>query len=74
MDPTFPDVVGEWAADAIDDRARVWTITRSTEGRIEERLDDSFLATLGRAESIEELVDAVARAAGALEIAETRIW
>jgi hypothetical protein len=62
MDPAFPDLVGEWADEQIDDRARVWVVTRGPDGRLEERLDPTLLA------------DALTVAEGLREIAATRVW
>ena len=62
MDPAFPDLVGEWAEEEIDDRARVWTITRGADGRLEERLDPTLMA------------DALVVAEGLRDIAATRLW
>jgi hypothetical protein len=74
MDPAFPDVVGEWAAEQIDDRAKVWTVSKGTDGRLEERLDKSFLARLEQAETPEEIAEAILAAAAERQIAETRVW
>ena len=74
MDPAFPDIVGQRAAIEIDDRARVWTVTRGTDGRLEERLNENFLAVVETAQSAEEIADEVIIAAGLQEIAETRVW
>ena len=74
MDPAFPDIVGAQEVLDIDDRARVWTVTRGSDGRLEERLDTSFLAILETAQSPEEMADAMIVAAGRREIAETRVW
>ena len=52
----------------IDDRARVWTISRGTDGRIMEELDEGLLATL------DPLADALVIAAGEQDIAENRAW
>jgi hypothetical protein len=74
MDPAFPDIVGERAGIEIDDGARVWTLTRGRGGRLQERLDDSFLMILQAAQSAEEIAHALIIAAGRREIAETRLW
>jgi hypothetical protein len=74
MDPAFPDVVRGQEELDIDDRARVWTVTRGTNGRLEERLDTSFLSILETAQSPEEMADAMILAAGRREIADTRVW
>jgi hypothetical protein len=52
----------------IDDRARVWTITRGTDGRLREELDEGILATL------DPLADALVVAAGEQDIADNRVW
>jgi hypothetical protein len=52
----------------IDDRARVWTISRGTDGRIMEELDEGLLATL------DPIADALVIAAGEQYIAENRAW
>ena len=62
MDPAFPDIVGDWAHEQIDHKARVWTVTRGADGRLEERLDPDLLA------------DALMRAAGEREVAASRLW
>jgi hypothetical protein len=62
MDPAFPDIVGEWAAEQIDDTARVWTVTRGEGGKLEDRLDPAALA------------DSLVLAAGLRDIAQTRVW
>jgi hypothetical protein len=74
MDPAFPDLVGEWAAQQIDDGAQVWTVTKGSNSRPEERLDDSFLKKLEQAESTEEIAEAILAAAAERDIAESRIW
>jgi hypothetical protein len=74
MDPAFPDIVGAWAAEHIDDRAKVWTLSRGAGGKLEEQLDESFLAKLEKAETVEEIADAILAAAAEREIAETRVW
>jgi hypothetical protein len=58
----------------IDDKARVWMISRGPDGRLQERLDPHFLATLGEAASTEEVANLIAIAAGEMEVAETRAW
>ena len=52
----------------IDDRARVWTLTRDTDGRLREELDEGILATL------DPMADALVIAAGEQDVADTRIW
>ena len=54
----------------IDDKARVWIVMRGPDGGIQEELDPRLLS----AQSAEEIADALVAAAGAVEIAETRIW
>jgi hypothetical protein len=74
MDPAFPDVVGEWAEEHVDDRAKVWTLARGADGKLEDRLDPSFLETLEKAESVEELAEAIAASAARREIEASRVW
>jgi hypothetical protein len=74
MDPAFPDMVGEWAAEQVDDRAKVWALSRGTNGKLEERLDDRFLAKLEEAGSVEELVEAIIASAARREIEQSRVW
>jgi hypothetical protein len=74
MDPAFPDIVGAWAAEQIDDRAKVWSISRGADGKLEERLDERFLAKLEQAETPEQIADAIVAAAAERDIAETRLW
>ena len=62
MDPAFPDIVGKLAEGEIDDRARVWVLTRGADGKLEERLDPALLA------------DALTLAEGLRDIAATRVW
>ena len=52
----------------IDDRARVWTITRGCDGRLMEELDEGILATL------DPMADALVIAAGEQDIADYRAW
>ena len=74
MDPAFPDIVGQYAAEQVDDRARVWIVERGTDGRLEERLDSSFLATLDATNEVDEILEALVVAAARQDIAESRIW
>ncbi|MFL6725536.1 MAG: hypothetical protein ACJ8FS_03350 [Sphingomicrobium sp.] len=74
IDPAFPDMVGEWATEAIHRKARVWTVTRGEDGRLEERLDPGFLAQIDEHRSIDDIVDALLTAAAEQDVAESRIW
>ena len=63
----------------IDDKARVWILTRGEDGKLQEsidetRLDPQFLSAIGAAATVEELADVIATAAGQLEVAEKRAW
>jgi hypothetical protein len=63
----------------IDDKARVWILTRGPDGGLEEQLDESrldpqFLSAIGAAATAEEVADVIAIAAGRMELAETRAW
>ena len=58
----------------IDDKARVWIVSRGPDGRLQERLDPQFLTAIGCAASAEEVANLMAIAAGEMEIAESRAW
>lgn len=58
----------------IDDKARVWIVTRGTDGRLEDRVDPQFLTALGTACSAYDVANILAIAAGQMEVAETRAW
>ena len=58
----------------IDDKARVWMLTRGEDGKLHEELDPRLLAEIGMAESSEEVANVLITAAGEMEIAETRLW
>ena len=63
----------------IDDKARVWILTRGDDGKLKEcidesRLDPQFLSAIGAAATAEEVADVIAVAAGRMELAETRAW
>src|SRR5205085_11390279 len=73
MDPAFPDLVGQLATEQIDDSARVWTVTRGADGRLEERLDPTFLQST-EPQTVDDIVEALVFAAAQQDVAETRIW
>ena len=58
----------------IDDRARVWIVMRGPDMRLKEELDPNLLAKLNPAHTAEEIADTLVQAAGAMEVAETRVW
>jgi len=63
----------------IDDKARVWIITRGDDGKLREQLDETrldpqFLSAIGAAATAEEVADVIAIVAGRMELAETRAW
>ena len=63
----------------IDDKARVWILTRGDDGKLREKLDETrlypqFLSAIGAAATAEEVADVIAIAAGRMELAETRAW
>lgn len=60
--------------DEIDDRARVWIVTRGSDGRLEERFDPGLLVKLNPGYSAEQIADALVIAAGSFDLAETRLW
>jgi hypothetical protein len=74
MNPAFPDIVGQWAANSIDHKAQVWCATLGVDGCLEERLERSILATLDELSPIEEIIDALVIAAAELDISDTRLW
>jgi hypothetical protein len=74
MDPAFPDLVGEWALQEIDSRARVWTLTRGADGTLAEEFDLERLLKLNPGQSAEQIADALVVAAGIADIEETRAW
>ena len=58
----------------IDDKARVWILTRGDDGKLHEQLDTQLLTEIGTAESSNEVADMLITAAGEMEIAQTRLW
>jgi hypothetical protein len=63
----------------IDDKARVWILTRGDDGKLEEcidetRFDPQFLSAIGTAASADEVADLIAIAAGEMELDENRLW
>lgn len=74
IDPAFPDIVGQQAAEQIDDRARVWIVERGDDGRLEECLDPSFLDGLEESVEVDRFVEVVIVTAAEQHVAETRIW
>jgi hypothetical protein len=74
MDPAFPDVVGEWALQEIDSKARVWTLTRGADGKLSEEIDLPRLLKLNPGHSVEQIADALVLAAAIADIEETRTW
>ena len=74
MDPAFPDLVAEQAAGRLDRKAKVWTITRGADGRLEERLDETFLEKLEEDCTCDEIIDALITVAAKQDIAGSRTW
>ena len=58
----------------IDDRDRVWVVTRGPDGGLLDELDPRLVALLSAADNPEALTDALVISAGELEIAATRDW
>jgi len=58
----------------IDDKARVWILSRDSSGRLQEQLDPQFLSALGAAHTAEDIADVIAIAAGEMELAGNRVW
>jgi hypothetical protein len=74
MDPAFPDIVGEWAEQEVDDHAKVWTITRGTDGRLADQIDPSFLIHADDVQLPDGIVDALIAAAARRDIEDSRVW
>jgi hypothetical protein len=58
----------------IDDKARVWVVSRGTDGQLLDEFDPGLFARLDTGHSAEEIADTLIIAAGEMEIAETRVW
>ena len=58
----------------LDDKARVWMITRGSDGRLQECLDPHFLTQLGAACTAEDVANILAVAAGQEEVRQNRAW
>ena len=56
----------------IDDQAHVWMVTRGCNGHLRVELDPRFVLSAGG--WAEQVADALATAAGEMEIAESRLW
>jgi hypothetical protein len=74
MDPAFPDIVGTWAEQEVDDRAKIWTLTRSADGKLEDRIDPSFLMYADEVELPDEIVEALIAAAARRDVEDSRVW
>jgi hypothetical protein len=66
MDPAYPDLVGEWANELIDDSGR--------DGKRQPQFDPQFLTALGTASSAQQIAEMLITATGEMEIAENRLW
>ena len=53
----------------INDKARVWTVTRGPDGQLRDELGKRWMAALAAGKSEEEIA-----AAAMAEVAATRIW
>jgi hypothetical protein len=73
MDPAFPDLVDAAVAE-VTDKARVWTVTRGEDGKLEEELDLDRLMRLNPGHSAEQVADALVLAAAISDVEETRCW
>ena len=60
--------------EAIDRGARVWTVTRGPDGRLQEDLDPELFAQLKAAQSAEVIADALDAAVARREMARSRSW
>jgi hypothetical protein len=74
MDPAFPDIVGEFAAEQVDGKAKIWIVERNPDGGLEERLDPRFFERLGEVGAIEDILEVLITAAAKQDVAETRVW
>jgi hypothetical protein len=59
---------------AIDDKARVWIVTRAPDGKLQQQLDPGCAAALLPGQSAEEIADALVAVAGEMEVASNRLW
>ena len=57
----------------IDPASRAWIVFRETDGKLREQIDPAFLENLDPAQS-GEISEALIEAAGAIEIARSRLW
>jgi hypothetical protein len=55
-------------------KARVWTITRGAGGELNADLDRALVNALRPGLTSEQIADLLVTAAGAAEVAETRLW
>ena len=60
--------------EAIDDRARVWVVTRGSDGRLNETFDPTLLSRLNPGYSAEQVADAIVIAAGERDVRDNRLW
>lgn len=58
----------------IDNKARVWLITRAADGSILDEVDPGLLARLSPGGSAREVADLLAIAAGEMELDDNRLW
>jgi hypothetical protein len=61
-------------ASKIDSSARLWVVVRGPDGRLHDELDPSLMKGLSEAHSAEDIAEALVKAAGEIEIGETRLW
>lgn len=74
MDPAVAELISHWAAEHIDEKAKVWTIARSTGGGLEEALDLDHLLKLNPGRGLDELIDALFSELALRDVAEARSW
>jgi hypothetical protein len=74
VNPAHPAVVRKQALDDIDDKARVWTVTRGADGKLADELDVALLLKLNPDHSAEQIADALILAAATADIAASRAW
>ena len=73
MDPAFPDIFGEWAEQEVDNHAKVWTVTRGANGRLENRIDPNFLIHADDVQLPDEIIDELIAASARRDIEDGRV-
>lgn len=61
-------------ASKIDSSARIWVVVRGPDGRLHDELDPSLVKGLHETHTAKDIAEALLKAAGEIEVAETRLW